>query len=140
MRGETGATFGMVGGGTALGVGALLQAVVTQDSSASPTATAPLTLVTDATDGNRYSSDDRCTVSALFAGVAPGENNWNSLEIIQIGESERQTASRFSKLSNFAKRSWKNSSRLPIGPFLCLLTRMSAMPFRSVAGSYTSSR
>ena len=42
-----------------------------------------------------------------------------------------QTTSRLSRLSNFAKRSWKKSSFFPIGPFRCLLTRISAMPFRS---------
>src|SRR6185295_19730820 len=51
-----------------------------------------------------------------------------------------QTTSRLSRLSNFAKRSWKKSSFLPIGPLRCLLTRISAMPFRSEFWSYTSSR
>ncbi len=45
--------LGTTGGGTALAVGPLLQAVVTQESRANPTATALLTLVTDATDGTR---------------------------------------------------------------------------------------
>ncbi len=49
-------------------------------------------------------------------------------------------ASRRSRLSNFANRSWKNNSFFPMGPLRCLLTIMSAIPLRSEFGSYTSSR